>query len=162
MTVTSCECGSGRPHPACCGPYLDGLDQPVTAEALMRSRYVAYARQAIDYLEATSGGEARRTFQRSEVTVWARSARFTGLKVMACEAGGADDNQGLVEFTATFEEQGRVQQLHERSRFAREEGVWRYVGPSGARQVRRERPKVGRNAPCPCGSGRKYKRCCGR
>jgi uncharacterized protein YecA (UPF0149 family) len=22
-------------------------------------------------------------------------------------------------------------------------------------------PKVGRNAPCPCGSGKKYKRCCG-
>ncbi|HHW95551.1 MAG TPA: preprotein translocase subunit SecA [Mogibacterium sp.] len=28
--------------------------------------------------------------------------------------------------------------------------------------VRRETPKVGRNAPCPCGSGKKYKNCCGR
>ncbi|MEO6872691.1 MAG: preprotein translocase subunit SecA [Chthoniobacterales bacterium] len=28
--------------------------------------------------------------------------------------------------------------------------------------VRREMPKVGRNDPCPCGSGKKYKNCCGR
>ena len=28
--------------------------------------------------------------------------------------------------------------------------------------VRREMPKVGRNEPCPCGSGKKYKNCCGR
>ena len=28
--------------------------------------------------------------------------------------------------------------------------------------VRREAPKVGRNDPCPCGSGKKYKKCCGR
>jgi uncharacterized protein YchJ len=28
--------------------------------------------------------------------------------------------------------------------------------------VQRAFPKVGRNAPCPCGSGKKYKRCCGK
>ena len=28
--------------------------------------------------------------------------------------------------------------------------------------VRRSIPKVGRNEPCPCGSGKKYKNCCGR
>jgi preprotein translocase subunit SecA len=28
--------------------------------------------------------------------------------------------------------------------------------------IRRETPKVGRNAPCPCGSGKKYKKCCGQ
>jgi uncharacterized protein YecA (UPF0149 family) len=28
--------------------------------------------------------------------------------------------------------------------------------------VRRTAPKVGRNDPCPCGSGKKYKKCCGR
>ena len=27
--------------------------------------------------------------------------------------------------------------------------------------VRREAPKVGRNDPCPCGSGKKFKQCCG-
>ena len=28
--------------------------------------------------------------------------------------------------------------------------------------IRRDVPKVGRNEPCPCGSGKKYKNCCGR
>jgi preprotein translocase subunit SecA len=28
--------------------------------------------------------------------------------------------------------------------------------------VKRETEKIGRNAPCPCGSGKKYKKCCGR
>jgi uncharacterized protein len=31
----------------------------------------------------------------------------------------------------------------------------------GAGTVRREQPKVGRNDPCPCGSGKKFKQCCG-
>jgi len=30
-----------------------------------------------------------------------------------------------------------------------------------AKTVRRDQPKVGRNDPCPCGSGKKYKKCCG-
>ena len=34
--------------------------------------------------------------------------------------------------------------------------------PSDGGGVRREAPKVGRNDPCPCGSGKKYKKCCGR
>lgn len=35
--------------------------------------------------------------------------------------------------------------------------------PAGRVQtIRRTRPKIGRNAPCPCGSGKKYKHCCGR
>jgi preprotein translocase subunit SecA len=33
--------------------------------------------------------------------------------------------------------------------------------PAKPTTVRRSQPKVGRNDPCPCGSGKKYKRCCG-
>lgn len=33
--------------------------------------------------------------------------------------------------------------------------------PTGTRTARRQTPKVGRNDPCPCGSGRKFKQCCG-
>ena len=38
-------------------------------------------------------------------------------------------------------------------------------GPQGEQKVKTiklEKPKVGRNEPCPCGSGKKYKKCCGR
>ena len=37
-----------------------------------------------------------------------------------------------------------------------------YKEQKAAQTYRREGPKVGRNAPCPCGSGKKYKKCCGR
>jgi len=33
--------------------------------------------------------------------------------------------------------------------------------PADPKPLRREAPKVGRNDPCPCGSGKKYKKCCG-
>jgi len=35
-------------------------------------------------------------------------------------------------------------------------------GEQKVRQIRLEQPKVGRNDPCPCGSGKKYKKCCGK
>ncbi len=35
-------------------------------------------------------------------------------------------------------------------------------GEQKVKQIKLEQPKVGRNAPCPCGSGKKYKKCCGR
>lgn len=38
---------------------------------------------------------------------------------------------------------------------------WRKKFVASRGTVRRESPKVGANEPCPCGSGKKYKRCCG-
>ena len=35
-------------------------------------------------------------------------------------------------------------------------------GEQKVKQIRLEQPKVGRNDPCPCGSGKKYKKCCGK
>ena len=37
-----------------------------------------------------------------------------------------------------------------------------WLAKRGTQTIRREEPKVGRNDPCPCGSGKKYKQCCGQ
>ena len=37
-----------------------------------------------------------------------------------------------------------------------------YRNQKNSGTIRREEPKIGRNDPCPCGSGKKYKKCCGR
>ena len=52
--------------------------------------------------------------------------------------------------------------LHEKAEFAREDGAWIYTRPvrEGPAPVRITAPKVGRNDPCPCGSGKKFKNCC--
>ncbi|MFQ5411140.1 MAG: preprotein translocase subunit SecA [Phycisphaerae bacterium] len=42
------------------------------------------------------------------------------------------------------------------------EAAMKAQGEQKIETIRREKPKVGRNAPCPCGSGKKYKQCCGR
>ena len=160
--MANCDCGSNRAFDLCCGPLLARDQLAPTAEALMRSRFVAYARAAVDYLEETSAGEALRTFDRQHVSAWARSANFTTLQILATERGGPEDDEGIVEFTATYEEGGRPRVLRERSRFARIDGAWRYTGGTKGAPKRRETPKVGRNDPCPCESGKKYKRCCGR
>nr|MDJ0811505.1 SEC-C metal-binding domain-containing protein [Desulfobacterales bacterium] len=59
-------------------------------------------------------------------------------------------------------EKGQTHNHHEIAQFRREDGDWCfYDGEAPKPQtVKRETPKVGRNAPCPCGSGRKYKKCC--
>ncbi len=116
-----CPCGSGISYPACCGRYHGGIPAP-TAEALMRSRYTAYAKQLADYLLATwhnSTRPATQYFNDEE------KMRWLGLKIQRHEAIGTDS--AIVEFTARYKIAGRAQRLHEISRFVREAGRWYYV-----------------------------------
>lgn len=126
----------------------------------MRSRYTAHATDARDYLESTHASPtdpAPSGAGAGSTTTW------TGLEIVDTEAGGARDKYGLVEFRAHYRTRaGETGVHHERSRFRRIEGHWAYVdGEMVAPAPLRTDPKPGRNTPCPCGSGRKYKRCCG-
>jgi SEC-C motif-containing protein len=125
----------------------------------MRSRYSAYVLKDGDYLLAT-WAPAERPPQLNlsqDETVW------LGLEILRCTAGQAGDSVGTVEFIARFRSHGELKQLHEVSRFVRSEGRWLYL--DGAAEERPQPPRIaatiGRNDPCPCGSGKKSKRCCG-
>jgi SEC-C motif domain protein len=156
-----CPCGSGQAFARCCGPFLGGAPAP-TAVALMRSRYTAYVRGAIDYLIETHAEETRGRVDRAAIGRWARETRWMGLEIVATERGGEADEEGVVAFVARGVSQGAAFAQRERSRFRRVDGRWYYVdGKLGGEPVRRE-AAVGRNEPCPCGSGMKYKRCCGK
>lgn len=149
-----CPCGRPQPFERCCGPYLRGEAFPETAEALMRSRYTAYARREVDYLLDTHA--PRDEGRRAAIVAWAERAEFVGLEVVGTEAGLAEDQTGVVEFIARTREAGTEQLHRERSRFLKQDGRWFFI--DGAAPAR---PRVGRNDPCPCGSGKKYKKCCG-
>jgi SEC-C motif-containing protein len=157
-----CPCGSGAARARCCGPLLDGAPA-ATAEALMRSRYSAHVLGRIDYLVATYDPSTRAAVDRAAVERWARESTWLGLTIVARERGGAADEEGVVEFTAAYRtREGARLVHHERSRFRRRDGRWLYVDgdivkPPSARRA----AAPGRNDPCPCGSGKKYKRCCG-
>jgi SEC-C motif-containing protein len=85
---------------------------------------------------------------------------WTRLTILDTEGGLEDDEHGEVEFVAGYRESGVAKQLHERSTFVREGGRWFYV--SGKYENLRPLPKPGRNEPCWCGSGKKFKKCHGR
>ena len=122
----NCPCGSGDLELACCGPLIDGVPAP-TALALMRSRYTAFVRSAIDYLIDTHHASTRRTADRAAIAAWSRDTTWLGLEIIATERGGEDDTDGIVEFTARGTTKGAPFAQRERSRFRREDGRWYYV-----------------------------------
>ncbi len=117
-----CPCGSGRPFSACCAPLLDGDVAAPTAEALMRSRYSAYALAREDYLLATWHASTRPV---SLALHEPPRPRWIGLDIRRHEPQG--DARAVVEFVARFRVDGRAHVLHETSRFVREGGRWYYV-----------------------------------
>jgi SEC-C motif-containing protein len=129
----------------------------------MRSRYTAYALGEIDHILNSLHPEHREDVDRKSTEVWSRKAKWLGLEVLATEGGGAEDTKGTVEFRATFEMNGLRQEHHERGEFEKHKGRWYYVDGKQVSQapVVRDAPRIGRNDPCSCGSGKKYKKCCG-
>ena len=159
----SCPCGSDRPTETCCGPYLAGEPAP-TAEALMRSRYTAYVRRDTDYLFATHDPDTLAEVDRESTKRWTREATWLGLKVLDVVKGGPGDQEGEVEFSARWSQKREEHLHHERSLFRKREGRWCYVEghtPNAVSVPVRRDARPGPNAPCPCGSGKKYKRCHG-
>lgn len=129
----------------------------------MRARYTAFVtRQVGAFLKDTLAAEKQAEFDQREVEMSARDAEGQGFEVRAIEAGGDADDSGTVEYVARFRIRGQIQAHHERASFRREDGRWLYVdGQVNPKQMPRQTAKVGRNDPCPCGSGQKFKKCCG-
>jgi SEC-C motif-containing protein len=159
-----CPCGTELEFDACCGPIIAGQRPAPTAEALMRSRYSAYARKNVDYIFESHDPSSRDELDEAATRDWANRTEWQKLDIVATEAGGESDDQGVVEFVASFrDERGRALDHRERSTFVRREGRWYYQDGDIPRPapVARATPKIGRNDPCPCGSGKKHKKCCG-
>ena len=155
-----CPCGSGLDERACCALYLAGEPAP-TALALMRSRYTAYVRGAVDYLLRTHDASTRDSVDVAAIRRWSKDTTWLGLEIVATERGTTDDTDGIVEFIARGSTRGTPFVQRERSRFRRHDGAWFYVDGDMVAEPARTAATVGRNEPCPCGSGKKYKRCHG-
>jgi len=157
-----CPCGSKKDYSACCEPLISGNQTAETPEALMRARYSAYVKERVGFILDTTHATQRDQYTESGIQRWARNSEWLGLTILATENGTADDDTGTVEFVAEYFEKGRRNRHHEIAQFRRQEGAWYfYDGQAPTPQtVVRTGPKVGRNDPCPCGSGRKHKKCC--
>ena len=118
-----CPCGTGQSYAACCGRYHAGplhLQAP-TAEALMRSRYSAYALGFSDYLQDTWHASTR----PADAPDFDPALRWLGLEVRRHEL--LTDGSAVVEFVARSKLAGRAQRLHEISRFLTQAGRWFYL-----------------------------------
>jgi SEC-C motif-containing protein len=158
-----CPCGSKLDYGSCCGPIIKGDLPAVTAEQLMRSRYSAYVKKEISYIFTSLHADFRSDYDEKSSRSWAEQAEWHGIKILKTVKGGAEDDEGEVEFSVSYTENGFKQEHHELSSFKKEKGIWFFTtGKTMPKPVSRALPKTGRNDPCTCGSGKKFKKCCGQ
>ncbi|MEE4359159.1 MAG: YchJ family protein [Desulfococcaceae bacterium] len=161
--MEKCPCGSEKEYAQCCEPIILGERPAETAEALMRSRFSAYAKKITDYIVKSTHPDQRQADSPQTVEDWAQNTRWHSLNILECTDGGPEDTEGSVEFVADYTEKNKRKKHHELAQFKKKDGKWFFydAGLPQIKQYIRPEPKIGRNTPCPCGSGKKYKKCCG-
>ncbi|MFT6190406.1 MAG: SEC-C motif-containing protein [Oleispira sp.] len=157
LSIEPCPCGSNERYSDCCEPLHQGTPA-ASAEVLMRSRFSAFALQLSDYLKTSWHPDTRpEQLTLEQGTEWKR------LEILSASN---DKKQGTVHFKAYYLERNYLEQkeleqkqwhlLEETSKFLYENDHWFYH--SGDYQPQQLKPS--RNDECPCGSGKKYKKCC--
>ncbi|WP_031214518.1 YchJ family protein [Marinomonas profundimaris] len=160
-----CPCGTGSPYEMCCGMYHNNPGTAPTAETLMRSRYTAFAIGDFDYIAATQKIKEAPEQSATDIQDSNEHTKWIKLEITETEEGLEKDKTGVVAFSAHFKEGKHIGRLSERSIFKKTKGQWFYI--SGEHDVQKNTPlinseemKTGRNDPCLCGSGKKFKKCC--
>ncbi|MBT0726323.1 YchJ family protein [Rosenbergiella australiborealis] len=146
-----CPCGSLEPFEQCCHPFLKGERHASTAEQLMRSRYTAYSQSNVRYIVNTWHSTTRPENLAALLEQDSDSTQWLGLSVNSSHQGkGADE--AYVTFFARYITGQQRAWIYETSRFIRENNHWYYI--DGVHKI------PGRNDTCPCGSQKKFKKCC--
>lgn len=126
----------------------------------MRSRYTAYTQANMTYIKNTMTGQPLLGFNEQEVSQWAGKVDWLGLTVINSQGHPDNPDRGYVEFLANLRDGGKLQAIHERSEFLRQDGQWFYCAAHKPLYAKPHHKRViARNAPCPCGSQKKYKNC---
>ena len=157
-----CHCGSKESFTECCQKIILDMSLAKTAEQLMRARYSSFIVLSYDFLRNTLDPTTRDSYDEESIKKWAESAEWLGLEIVSCKDGKESDTKGEVEFIATYMLDNEKKIHHEQATFIKKNNQWyfqegKWVKPKPIQVV-----KIGRNEACPCGSGKKYKKCCGR
>ena len=128
MLSKDCPCGATELFSDCCYPYISAALYPPTAEALMRSRYTAYATSEVSYIIATTHPSTRYLYDPIEILAWAQSSQWQKLEIIKTLAGTSIDTSGKVEFKAYYLNQNSILTIHhEYSTFKKLDGKWYFV-----------------------------------
>jgi SEC-C motif domain protein len=159
--METCLCGKNKSFDYCCGKFLTRNETPKTAEELMRSRYAAFVIGDVDYIVKTHDPQSSEEIEPEELENWSKESEWLKLEVLETVEGSEKDETGIVEFKAYYKANNTTHCHHERSDFIKKDDQWYFSnGDIIQNPVINLDPKVGRNDPCPCGSGKKYKKCC--
>ncbi|MCU1641249.1 MAG: protein YchJ [Nocardia sp.] len=117
-----CPCGLPANYADCCGRLHRGAAQANTAEQLMRSRFSAFAVADEAYLLRSWDPATRPADVDFDPGMqWER------LEIIGATGGGPFHTEGTVEFRAHYRSGGTAGELHENSRFRRDNGAWVYL-----------------------------------
>lgn len=159
--MSDCPCNSNKVFGECCEPIINN-QSATTALALMRSRYSAFKTNQPEYIYKTTHPSKRNQTNIIEIEEWAKENNWTKLEIISAEHGKINDIRGIVEFKAYFiDKNAKAQIHHERSTFLKEDDQWYYFDGIFNPPKVNIMKKISRNDPCPCGSGKKHKKCCG-
>ena len=143
-----CYCNSRKEFDECCEPFLKNIFVASNSEQLMRSRYSAYVLGNSKYIIETTTKDNRFENDRELIEEFSKSVDWLELEVLFVK-------ENIVEFKAYYKDKDGVKLQHERSSFVYEDDMWLY------KDGILFDTKIERNRLCPCGSEKKYKKCCG-
>jgi len=123
--MNTCPCDTKNTYLSCCGKYLEGGAFAATPEALMRSRYTAFLKNKLDYIERTMRGPAllRHHFEGTKST----TVEWCGLEILNAFQDPHNTTLATVEFIARYRSQGVDGFMHEKSQFQFDGQQWFYV-----------------------------------
>lgn len=149
--IMSCPCNPKLTFQNCCKRYHAGVLAD-SAQTLMRARYSAYAKHNIEFIKHTSLPIQQAQLDTAAIAEWSQNSQWLGLEIIA-EHIGTDQRHSTVEFIAHWQDAEGQHQHHETSLFIKPAERWYFYDPNVPLQAER-------NAPCPCGSALKFKKCC--
>ena len=158
--MDTCPCGSNNSYASCCEPIITGHQVAETAEQMMRARYSAHAAVEIDFIFESTHPDSREGYDVEGTRSWAADSDWLGLEIVDTLNGLKGDDTGEVEFIAKFRTKEGIRSHHERSLFKSVDGQWMFAEGDMVKSQPITANKVGRNDSCPCGSGKKFKKCC--
>ena len=147
-----CPCQSGKSYTDCCQPFHLHQMIPDSAEKLMRSRYTAYTQVNIPYIVETTVPAQQALLDQPAMQLWGEETDWAGLEIITHQPF-VSKIHSWVEFKAFFNIENGIDAHHERSLFVLISGRWYFVDPTV--------PLPSQKQPCVCGSGKKFKHCCG-
>ena len=150
----------------CCQSYHEGISKAETAERLMRTRYSAFVLVKPEYIIKTTLPAQQSLLDMKAIEKWAKETNWAGLEIVE-HTPKLGKRHAQVEFKAYYHEvdssgealKEKQQAHHERSTFVKvkdkfNNDTWYFLDPTVAINVSQKQP-------CLCGSGEKFKRCCG-